>query len=218
MLTFLFFIKYDFHFINMAELIVYEEQVSQHLIVVNLRIIIHRILYKKGQCIKISNVENSIDKSPVNVKNYVTNVVSTVNNIELNIDVETANNIKSIFISNDGFISNKKDIILPIDNNNNNNVIVFKLIPRNSFIIKMYNLDWFKIVSQAMIDSLLRKNNYDSIISNFSFVDSLDDNIINSELLKRNTYNTNKRIFNNSRQVSNMDIVAVEAVINNYYD
>ena len=217
MLTFLFFIKYDLHFINMVELIVYEEQVSQHLIVVNLRIIIHRILYKKGQCIKISNVENSIDKSPVNVKNYVTNVVSIVNNIELNIDVETANNIKSIFISNDGFISNKKDIILPIDNNNNN-VIVFKLIPRNSFIIKMYNLDWFKIVSQAMIDSLLRKNNYDSIISNFSFVDSLDDNIINSELLKRNTYNTNKRIFNNSRQVSNMDIVAVEAVINNYYD
>jgi hypothetical protein len=202
----------------MAELIVYEEQVSQYLIVVNLRIIIHRILYKKGQCIKISNVENSIDKSPVYVKNYVTNVVSIVNNIELNIDVETANNIKSIFISNDGFISNKKDIILPIDNNNNNNVIVFKLIPRNSFIIKMYNLDWFKIVSQAMIDSLLRKNNYDSIISNFSFVDSLDDNIINSELLKRNTYNTNKRIFNSSRQVSNMDIVAVEAVINNYYD
>ena len=124
----------------MAELIVYEEQVSQYLIVVNLRIIIHRILYKKGQCIKISNVENSIDKSPVYVKNYVTNVVSIVNNIELNIDVETANNIKSIFISNDGFISNKKDIILPIDNNNNNNVIVFKLIPRNSFIIKMYNM------------------------------------------------------------------------------
>ena len=202
----------------MVELIVYEEQVSQHLIVVNLRIIIHRVLYKKGQCIKISNVENSVDKSPVNVKNYVTNVVSIVNNIELNIDVETANNIKSIFISNDGFISNKKDIILPIDNNNNNNVIVFKLIPRNSFIIKMYNLDWFKIVSQAMIDSLLRKNNYDSIISNFSFVDSLDDNIINSELLKRNTYNKNKRIFNNSRRVSNMDTVAVEAVINNYYD
>jgi len=201
----------------MAELIVYEEQVSQHLIVVNLRIIIHRILYKKGQCIKISNVENSVDKSPVNVKNYVTNVVSIVNNIELNIDVETANNIKSIFISNDGFISNKKDIILPIDNNNNN-VIVFKLIPRNSFIIKMYNLDWFKIVSQAMIDSLLRKNNYDSIISNFLFVDSSDDNIINSELLKRNTYNTNKRIFNNSRRVENMDADAVEAVSNNNYD
>ena len=202
----------------MVELIVYVEQVSQHLIVVNLRIIIHRVLYKKGQCIKISNVENSVDKSPVNVKNYVTNVVSIVNNIELNIDVETANNIKSIFISNDGFISNKKDIILPIDNNNNNNVIVFKLIPRNSFIIKMYNLDWFKIVSQAMIDSLLRKNNYDSIISNFSFVDSLDDNIINSELLKRNIYNTNKRIFNNSRRVENMDADAVEAVSNNNYD
>ena len=203
----------------MVELIVYEEQVSQHLIVVNLRIIIHRVLYKKGQCIKISNVENSVDKSPVNVKNYVTNVVSIVNSIELNIDVETPNNIKSIFISNNGFISNKKDIILPIDNNNkNNNVIVFKLIPRNSFIIKMYNLDWFKIVSQAMIDSLLRKNNYDSIISNFSFVDSLDDNIINSELLKRNIYITNKRIFNNSRRVENMDADAVEAVSINYYD
>jgi hypothetical protein len=77
----------------------------------------------------------------------------------------------------------------------------------------MYNLDWFKIVSQAMIDSLLRKNNYDSIISNFLFVDSSDDNIINSELLKRNTYNTNKRIFNNSRRVENMDADAVEAVI-----
>ena len=203
-------------YINMVELIVYEEQVSQHLIVVNLRIIIHRILYKKGQCIKISNVENSVDKSPVNVKNYVTNVVSIVNNIELNIDVETANNIKSICISNDGYISNKKDIILPIDNNNN--VIVFKLIPRNSFIIKMYNLDWFKILSQAMIDSLLRKNNYDSIISNFLFVDCSDDSIINSELLKRNTYNTNKRIFNNSRRVENMDADAVEAVSNNNYD
>ena len=203
----------------MVELIVYEEQVSQHLIVVNLRIIIHRVLYKKGQCIKISNEENSVDKSPFNVKNYVTNVVSIVNSIELNIDVETPNNIKSIFISNNGFISNKKDIILPIDNNNkNNNVIVFKLIPRNSFIIKMYNLDWFKIVSQAMIDSLLRKNNYDSIISNFSFVDSLDDNIINSELLKRNIYITNKRIFNNSRRVENMDADAVEAVSINYYD
>ena len=201
----------------MVELIVYEEQASQHLIVVNLRIIIHRVLYKKGQCIKISYVENSVDKSPFNVKNYVTNVVSIVNNIELNIDVETPNNIKSIFISNDGFISNKKDIILPIDNNNNN-VIVFKLIPRNSFIIKMYNFDWFKIVSQAMIDSLLRKNNYDTIISNFSFVDILDDNIINSELLKRNIYNTNKRIFNNSRRVENMDVDAVEAVSNNYYD
>jgi hypothetical protein len=200
----------------MVELIVYEEQVSQHLVVVNLRIIIHRVLYKKGQCIKISNVENSIDKFPVNVKNYVTNVVSVVNNIELNIDVETPNNIKSICISNDGYISNKKDIILPIDNNNN--VIVFKLIPRNSFITKMYNLDWFKIVSQAMIDSLLRKNNYDSIISNFLFVDSSDDNIINSELLKRNTYNTNKRIFNNSRRVENMDADAVEAVSNNNYD
>ena len=82
----------------------------------------------------------------------------------------------------------------------------------------MYNLDWFKIVSQAMIDSLLRKNNYDSIISNFLFVDSSDDNIINSELLKRNTYNTNKRIFNNSRRVENMDVDAVEAVSNNYYD
>ena len=202
---------------NMVDLIVFEEQFSKYLIVVNNRIIVHRTLYKRGQCIKINNVENSLDNPPVNIKNCVTNVVIIVNSIELNTEVETSDNIKSICISNDGFISNKKDIILPIDNNNNN-VIVFKLIPRNSFIIKMYNLDWFKIVSQAMIDSLLRKNNYDSIISNFSFVDSLDDNIINSELLKRNIYNTNKRIFNNSRRVENMDADAVEAVSNNYYD
>jgi hypothetical protein len=59
-----------------------------------------------------------------------------------------------------------KNIIFPIDNDNNN-VIVFKLISRNSFIIKMYNHDWYKIVSQAMIDSLLRQYNYDSIMSNF---------------------------------------------------
>ena len=52
----------------MVELIIYEEQVSQHLIVVNLRIIIHRILYKKGQCIKISNVENNLDNTPFNIK------------------------------------------------------------------------------------------------------------------------------------------------------
>jgi hypothetical protein len=55
----------------------------------------------------------------------------------LNSDVETSNDIKSIFISNEGYISNKKDIIFPIDNNS----IVFKLIPRNSFIIKMYDHD-----------------------------------------------------------------------------
>ena len=200
----------------MVDLIVFEERESKYLIVVNNRIIVHRTLYKRGQCIKISNKENSLDNPPVNIKNFVTNVLFIVNSIELNTEVETSDNIKSIYISNDGFISNRKDIILPIDNNYN--VIVFKLIPRSSFIIKMYNLDWYKIVSQAMIDSLLRKNNYDSIISNFLFVDCSDDSIINSELLKRNTYNTNKRIFNNSRRVENMDADAVEAVSNNNYD
>ena len=111
----------------MVDLIVYEEHESKYLIVVNLRIIVHRILYKKGQCIKISNVENNLDNTPFNIKNYVTNDISIVNHIELNSDVETAINIKSIFISNEGYISNKKDIILPIDNDNNN-VILFKLI------------------------------------------------------------------------------------------
>jgi hypothetical protein len=43
----------------MVELIVYEEQESKYLIVVNNRIIVHRKLYKKGQCIKIVNAENS---------------------------------------------------------------------------------------------------------------------------------------------------------------
>ena len=36
----------------MVDLIVYEEHENKYLIVVNLRIIVHRILYKKGQCIK----------------------------------------------------------------------------------------------------------------------------------------------------------------------
>jgi len=44
----------------MVDLIVYEEQESKYLIVINLRIIIHRTLYKKGQCIKISNAENNV--------------------------------------------------------------------------------------------------------------------------------------------------------------
>jgi len=199
----------------MVDLIVFEEQFSKYLIVVNNRIIVHRTLYKRGQCIKINNVENSLDNPPVNIKNCVTNVVIIVNSIELNTEVETSDNIKSICISNDGFISNKKDIILPIDNNNNNNIIVFKLIPRNSFIIMMYNYKWYKIVSQAMIDSLLRKNNYDSIISNFLFVDSSDDNRINSELLKRNQYNKNIINYNNSKRVKNMSVEDVEAVSNN---
>ena len=55
----------------------------------------------------------------------------------------------------------------------------------------MYNHCWYKIVSQAMIDSLLRQYNYDSIMSNFSFIDSSDDNTINSELIKRSAYNKN---------------------------
>ena len=195
----------------MVDLIVYEEHESKYLIVVNLRIIVHRILYKKGQCIKISNAENNLDNTPFNIKNYVTNDISIVNHIEFNSDVETANNIKSIFITNEGYISNKKDIILPIDNDNNN-VIVFKLIPKNSFIIMMYNHSWYKIVSQAMIDSLLRQYSYDSIMSNFSFVDSSDDNTINSELIKRSAYNKNIINYNNTRRVSNMNVDDVEAV------
>ena len=129
----------------MVDLIVYEEQERKYLIVVNIRIIVHRTLYKKGQCIKISNVANNLDNTSFNIKNYITNDILIVNHIELNNDVETSNNIKSIFISNEGYISNKKDIILPIDN-----VAVFKLITKNSFIIRMYNHDWYKIVSQAM--------------------------------------------------------------------
>ena len=202
---------------NMVDLIVFEEQFSKYLIVVNNRIIVHRTLYKKGQCIKISNVENNLDNTPFNIKNYVTNDILIVNHIELNSDVETSNNIKSIFISNEGYISNKKDIILPIDNDNNN-VIVFKLIPKNSFIIMMYNHSWYKIVSQAMIDSLLRQYSYDSIMSNFSFVDSSDDNTINSELIKRSAYNKNIINYNNTRRVSNMNVDDVEAVSSNSYN
>jgi hypothetical protein len=198
----------------MVDLIVYEEQESKYLIVVNLRIIIHRTLYKKGQCIKISNVENNLDNSFFNIKNYLTNDILSVNHIELNSDVETSNNIKSIFISNEGYISNKKDIILPIDNDNNN-VIVFKLIPKNSFIIMMYNHNWYKIKSQPMIDSLLRQYSYDSIMSNFLFVDSSDDNTINSELIKRSAYNKTIISYNNNRRVSNMNVDDLEAVSNN---
>ena len=198
----------------MVDLIVYEEQESKYLIVVNLRIIVHRTLYKKGQCIKISNVENNVDNSFFNIKNYLTNDILSVNHIELNSDVETSNNIKSIFISNEGYISNKKDIILPIDIDNNN-VIVFKLIPKNSFIIMMYNHNWYKIKSQPMIDSLLRQYSYDSIMSNFLFVDSSDDNTINSELIKRSAYNKTIINYNNNRRVSNMNVDDLEAVSNN---
>jgi len=197
----------------MVDLIVYEEQESKYLIVINLRIIIHRTLYKKGQCIKISNTENNLDNSSFNIKNYITNDKLIVNHIELNNDVETSNNIKSIFITNEGYIYNKKDIILPIDNDNNN-VIVFKLIPKNSFIIRMYNHDWYKIVSQAMIGSVLRQYNYDSIMSNFLLFDSSDEIRINFELSRRNLYNKNIR-YNNSRHVSNMNADNVEAVSNN---
>ena len=196
----------------MVELIVYEEQESKYLIVVNNRIIVHRKLYKKGQCIKIVNAENSLDMLPVSIKFYVTNVILIVNHIEVNTDVETSDNIKSIFISNDGFISNNKDIILSTDNNNN--VTEFKLIPRNSFIIMMYNHNWYKIVSQAMINSLLKKHNNESIMSNFLFADSSDVNIINSELIKRSEYNKNIVHYNNTRKVQNMNIEDVEAVSN----
>jgi len=87
----------------MVDLIVYEEQESKYLIVVNLRIIIHRTLYKKGQCIIISNIENNLDNSSFNIKNYIINDMIIVNHIELNNDVETTNNI-----------------ILPNDNDNTN--------------------------------------------------------------------------------------------------
>ena len=56
--------------------------------------------------------------------------------------------------------------------------------------------------------------NYDSIMSNFLFVDSSDDNRINFELSRRNLYNKNIR-YNNSRRVSNMNVDDVEAVSNN---
>jgi hypothetical protein len=201
----------------MVDLIVFEEQFSKYLIVVNNRIIVHRTLYKKGQCIKISNVENNLDNSPLRIKNYVTNDILIVNHIELNIDVETSNNIKSIFISNEGYISNRKDIILPIDNDNNN-VVVLKLIPRHSFIIRMYNHDWYKIKSKPMLDSLLRQCSYDSIMSNFLFVDSSDDNTINSELIKRSAYNKNIINYNNTRRISKMNVDDVEAVSSNSYN
>ena len=94
----------------MVDLLVYEEQESKYLIFVNLRIIVHRTLYKKGQFIKLSNVENNLDSSSFSSENYITNDILIVNHIELNSDVETSHNIKSIFISNEGYISNKKDI------------------------------------------------------------------------------------------------------------
>ena len=54
----------------MVDIIVYEEQESKYLIVIKLRIIIHRTLYKKVQCIIISNLENNLDNSSLNIKNY----------------------------------------------------------------------------------------------------------------------------------------------------
>jgi hypothetical protein len=81
----------------------------------------------------------------------------------------------------------------------------------------MYNHDWYKIVSQAMIDSLLRQYNYDSIMSNFLFVDSSDDNTINSEISRRNLYNKNIIDYNNKRRVQNMSVDTVEAVSSNNY-
>jgi len=71
----------------MVDLIVFEEQESKCLIVVNLRIIVHGTLYKQGQCIKIRNVENNLDNSPINIKNYVTNDILIVNHIVVNSDV-----------------------------------------------------------------------------------------------------------------------------------
>ena len=49
-------------------------------------------------------------------------------------------------------------------------------------------------------------------MSDFLFVDSSDDNVINSELLKRSAYNENIRNHNNSRRVSNMNVDDVDAV------
>ena len=91
----------------MVYLIIYEKKESKYLIVVNLRIIVHLTLYKNGQCIKISNIENNLDNSSFNIENYTTNDIIIVNHIELNSDVETSSNVKSIFISNEGYISKK---------------------------------------------------------------------------------------------------------------
>jgi hypothetical protein len=52
------------------------------------------------------------------------------------------------------------------------------------------------------------------IDSNFLFVDSTDDNRLNSELSRRNQYNKNTS-YNISRRVSNMNVDDVEAVSNN---
>jgi hypothetical protein len=79
----------------------------------------------------------------------------------------------------------------------------------------MYNHNWYKIKSQPMIDSLLRQYSYDSIMSNFLFVDSSDDNTINSELIKRSAYNKTIISYNNNRRVSNMNVDDLEAVSNN---
>ena len=57
--------------------------------------------------IKISNIENNLDNSSFNIENYTTNDIIIVNHIELNSDVETSSNVKSIFISNEGYISKK---------------------------------------------------------------------------------------------------------------
>ena len=40
----------------MVDLIVFEEQFRKYLTVVNNRIIVHRTLYKKGQCTVLKNV------------------------------------------------------------------------------------------------------------------------------------------------------------------
>jgi len=81
----------------------------------------------------------------------------------------------------------------------------------------MYNHDLYKIVSQAMIDSLLRQYSYDSIMSNFLFVDSSNDNRIYSELSRRNLYNKNIINYTNIRRAQNMSVDDVEAVsIKNY--
>ena len=49
-------------------------------------------------------------------------------------------------------------------------------------------------------------------MSDFLFVDSSDNNVINSELIKRSAYNENIRNYNNSRRVSNMNVDDAESV------
>ena len=54
-------------------------------------------------------------------------------------------------------------------------------------------------------------------MSNFLFVDSSDDNTVNSEISRRNLYNKNIIDYNNKRRVQNMSVDTVEAVSSNNY-